>query len=293
MPATTPVPSTPAAVDTAHAAVVDSAQLIISPHYVTDFGHGVTTPLPSRDQWEEATVMEMPAGAAPTPVPPSPLRSPVVMGLMMLVAMAVVLSYRTGYKYLENFVRNMFSTRRRENLFDDHTVNETKILTALIGLSCVMQGFALMVGVSLAVPSLASGILRSPALSLGLGTAVVLVYYLLQLLVYHVLGYVFTDSISTRLWIDGFKATQSLLGLLLLPVIGVMLLKPELSTPMLLVAAGLYICARLVFICKGFRIFYGNLSSIVYFILYLCSLEIVPLVMLGAGTIYLCRNVLY
>ena len=292
MPATTPVPSTPAAVDTAHA-VVDSAQLIISPHYVTDFGHGVTTPLPSRDQWEEATVMEMPAGAAPTPVPPSPLRSPVVMGLMMLVAMAVVLSYRTGYKYLENFVRNMFSTRRRENLFDDHTVNETKILTALIGLSCVMQGFALMVGVSLAVPSLASGILRSPALSLGLGTAVVLVYYLLQLLVYHVLGYVFTDSISTRLWIDGFKATQSLLGLLLLPVIGVMLLKPELSTPMLLVAAGLYICARLVFICKGFRIFYGNLSSIVYFILYLCSLEIVPLVMLGAGTIYLCRNVLY
>ncbi|MBQ1798351.1 MAG: DUF4271 domain-containing protein [Muribaculaceae bacterium] len=292
MPATTPVPSTPAAVDTAHA-VVDSAQLIISPHYVTDFGHGVTTPLPSRDQWEEATVMEMPAGAAPTPVPPSPLRSPVVMGLMMLVAMAVVLSYRTGYKYLENFVRNMFSTRRRENLFDDHTVNETKILTALIGLSCVMQGFALMVGVSLAVPSLASGILRSPALSLGLGAAVVLVYYLLQLLVYHVLGYVFTDSISTRLWIDGFKATQSLLGLLLLPVIGVMLLKPELSTPMLLVAAGLYICARLVFICKGFRIFYGNLSSIVYFILYLCSLEIVPLAMLGAGTIYLCRNVLY
>ena len=292
MPATTPVPSTPAAVDTAHA-VVDSAQLIISPHYVTDFGHGVTTPLPSRDQWEEATVMEMPAGAAPTPVPPSPLRSPVVMGLMMLVAMAVVLSYRTGYKYLENFVRNMLSTRRRENLFDDHTVNETKILTALIGLSCVMQGFALMVGVSLAVPSLASGILRSPALSLGLGAAVVLVYYLLQLLVYHVLGYVFTDSISTRLWIDGFKATQSLLGLLLLPVIGVMLLKPELSTPMLLVAAGLYICARLVFICKGFRIFYGNLSSIVYFILYLCSLEIVPLVMLGAGTIYLCRNVLY
>lgn len=292
MPATTPVPSTPAAVDTAHA-VVDSAQLIISPHYVTDFGHGVTTPLPSRDQWEEVTVMEMPAGAAPTPVPPSPLRSPVVMGLMMLVAMAVVLSYRTGYKYLENFVRNMFSTRRRENLFDDHTVDETKILTALIGLSCVMQGFALMVGVSLAVPSLASGILRSPALSLGLGAAVVLVYYLLQLLVYHVLGYVFTDSISTRLWIDGFKATQSLLGLLLLPVIGVMLLKPELSTPMLLVAAGLYICARLVFICKGFRIFYGNLSSIVYFILYLCSLEIVPLVMLGAGTIYLCRNVLY
>ena len=113
------------------------------------------------------------------------------------------------------------------------------------------------------------------------------------MLVYHVLGYVFADSISTRLWIDGFKATQSLLGLLLLPVIGVMLLKPELSTPMLLVAAGLYICARLVFICKGFRIFYGNLSSIVYFILYLCSLEIVPLVMLGAGTIYLCRNVLY
>ncbi|MCH5320108.1 MAG: DUF4271 domain-containing protein, partial [Paramuribaculum sp.] len=38
----------------------------------------------------------------------------------------------------------------------------------------------------------------------------------------------------------------------------------------------LYVLARIMFIVKGFRIFYTNSASIVYFILYLCSLEIVP-----------------
>jgi len=60
---------------------------------------------------------------------------------------------------------------------------------------------------------------------------------------------------------------------------------------MLLVAAGLYICARLVFICKGFRIFYGNLSSIVYFLLYLCAVEMVPLALV-AGLTYWISGIL-
>ncbi|MDE5596138.1 MAG: DUF4271 domain-containing protein, partial [Muribaculaceae bacterium] len=32
------------------------------------------------------------------------------------------------------------------------------------------------------------------------------------------------------------------------------------------------------FIWKGFSIFYNNIFSLVYFILYLCALEIIPLI---------------
>ena len=39
----------------------------------------------------------------------------------------------------------------------------------------------------------------------------------------------------------------------------------------------LYIIARVIFICKGFIVFYDNFYSLLYFILYLCTLEIAPI----------------
>ena len=41
------------------------------------------------------------------------------------------------------------------------------------------------------------------------------VIYLCQHALYATLGYVFGDTVSRRLWLSGFKASQSLLGLLL------------------------------------------------------------------------------
>ena len=77
-----------------------------------------------------------------------------------------------------------------------------------------------------------------------------------------------------------------LLGILLIPVVGALLVWPSACKILLIFAIILYFCCRIAFICKGFRIFYSNLPSLVYFILYLCSVEIVPLVLLGAGTVY-------
>jgi hypothetical protein len=89
------------------------------------------------------------------------------------------------------------------------------------------------------------------------------------------------------LWIDGFKSTQAFLGLTLLPVLFLLMLYPTYGKLLLGVAAGLYLLARLIFIYKGFRIFYSNLSSIIYFILYLCAVEIVPLVVMTGVTYWI------
>ncbi|MBP3590263.1 MAG: DUF4271 domain-containing protein, partial [Muribaculaceae bacterium] len=43
----------------------------------------------------------------------------------------------------------------------------------------------------------------------------------------------------------------------------------------------IYVSARLIFIIKGFKIFYNGFISLIYFILYLCTLEIVPLICIG------------
>ncbi len=233
------------------------------------------------------TVMQVPAGGVVKPFVHSPLHDTPSMLLLLVGLLSVALSYHTGYKYIENFFHHMFSTRRRENLFEDHTVNETKILAALIANTCIIEGFLIYFAVQLLRPSMAASLQSNVFLHVGVYCVLALGFYAVQWLVYKVLGYTFSDKVGSKLWLDGFKATQAFLGLVLLPVLVLLMLYPAHGKLLLTTAIALYSVARLIFIYKGFRIFYGNLSSIVYFILYLCAVEIVPLVILTSVTFWI------
>ena len=233
-------------------------------------------------------VMEVPATSEAQPFARSPLHDTPSMGLLLMGLLAVALCYHTGYKYIENFFHYMFSTRRRENLFEDHTVNETSILAALIANTCIIEGFIVYFAVQLLWPAFAPSLQNHVFTHIAAFSGIAVGFYLVQWLVYKVIGYTFSDQTGSRLWIDGFKSSQSLLGLLLLPVLILLMLYPTHGKMLLGIAAALYFSARLIFIYKGFRIFYGNLSSILYFLLYICAVEIVPLVILTSVTHWIC-----
>ncbi len=264
----------------------DTAVGTYSPQYVEGFP---TTQAgdSALGQIDTLAVMEIPDGAEAQPFTRSPLHDTPSMALLLAGMLAVALSYHKGYKYIENFFHYMFSTRRRENLFEDHTVNETGILTALIGNTCIVEGFLIFAAVRMLCPSLAPALQANVFPHIAIYCGIAVMFYVGQWLVYKVLGYTFSDKQGTKLWIDGFKATQAFLGLLLLPVLILLMLYPNHGRLLLSIAVSLYLIARLIFIYKGFRIFYGNLSSILYFLLYLCAVEIVPLAILASVTYWI------
>lgn len=103
--------------------------------------------------------------------------------------------------------------------------------------------------------------------------------YLLQWAGYATVAYAFAPHPATdgRSWLRAYGATQSMLGLaLLLPAMGA-LFYPSAALALICCGAALYAGARILFIIKGFRIFYVNPLSLFYFFLYLCALEILPL----------------
>lgn len=103
--------------------------------------------------------------------------------------------------------------------------------------------------------------------------------YMVQWIGYRTVAYAFAPNPATdsRSWLRAFSTTQSILGLgLLLPAMGA-LFYPAAATAMICGGAALYISARILFIIKGFRIFYVNPFSLFYFFLYLCTMEILPL----------------
>ena len=288
--------STAATADTATVAA-DSARLgsdttaaapPFTAHYLGGFPDSTGTDTTVTPMYSLPTVVQPTDGAARS-YNNSPLHDTGSMALLLAAMFFIAIAYHSGYKYLENFAHNIFSVKRRENLFDDHTVNDTAIMTALVANTCIMEGLLLFYGITAYVPHLAPLMHSRVWLYVLVLSGAAAVFYVAQLLGYHLLGYVFGDRTSTRLWVSGFNATQSLLGLALLPAVVVTMVWPGAMLTTLTVAMALYVAARIVFISKGFRIFFNDFRASLYFILYLCSVEIVPPIVMLSGTIIMCE----
>ena len=262
----------------------------VAPYYAPQYLDGFPSAAPGDSALgsiDGLPVMEIPAGGDAKHFAHSPLHDTPSMALLLAGLLAVALCYHKGYKYIENFFHYMFSTRRRENMFEDHTVNETSIQAALVANTCIVEGFIIYLAVQLMWPVFALSLQQGVFLHVAAYSGLALAFYVAQRVVFKLLGYTFLDAVGSKLWIDGFKASQSFLGLTLLPVLVLLMLYPAHGKLLLTVAASLYLVARLIFIYKGFRIFYGNLSSILYFLLYLCAVEIVPLVLVTGLTYWI------
>ena len=285
MPTTIHQASTPPA-ETQNPVPHDSVDAYYAPQYLDGFPS--TAPGDSvLGDINTLPVMELPETGTAQPFARSPLHDTPSMALLLAGLLAVTLLYHTGYKYIENFFHYMFSTRRRDNLFEDHTFHETSILTALVANTCIVEGFLIYFAVQSLCPDLAPRLQSNVFLHIITYCGLALGFFVAQWVVYKVIGYTFSDKVGSKLWLDGFKSTQSFLGLLLLPVLVVLMLYPSHSKLLLSIAVILYLISRLIFIYKGFRIFYSNLSSILYFILYLCAVEIVPLVIMTVVTYWI------
>lgn len=203
-------------------------------------------------------------------------------GVMIIVIscfLLLSLNFRHYSTFLKTFVRDLWDTRRRLHDNAGTTVSETRIMLSMIALMCVTEGVLIFSAMN------ASGAMPLPVLPgllcciAGAGA-----YYVFDVTVYSVVGYAFTDNEGRSQWLKGFNASQSLLALTLtLPAL-IALFNPDSSLTMCHIGIVLYIIARVIFIAKGFRVFYDNFYSLIYFILYLCTLEIAPLFLMAKIT---------
>lgn len=238
---------------------------------------------------ENARVMTVPQDtAAATPRHISPLYDNGSMLLVLAVIFVTTVSYRKGYKYVADFFHNISSVRERQNLFEDHTVKETQIMTALTANTCISGAILLYIAYGFLYHPV------EPAATPVFGfvaalSAFAALYHIAMLGLCWLLGFIFSDKLSTGLWLDGVKASASMLGVMLAPITFAILIFPAFVKTGLIMAIILYFLARIIVIYKAFRIFFNNLQSLLYFILYLCSVEIVPVVLSFAGAMNLCR----
>ena len=105
---------------------------------------------------------------------------------------------------------------------------------------------------------------------------------------YAVVGNLFSDGSKASMWVKGYLSTQGLQTLLLFPVALVAICVPGIVGSMLVAGAIVFFFAKFLFIYKGFCIFFTQVASWVLFLYYLCSLEIVPVILTYVSARFLC-----
>lgn len=214
-------------------------------------------------------------GLEPVPRPGHAGHDQAVVAVIIVLLLALAISFNPIKRIFRGLTKKLLSVRMRES-FDQTTASEQRVVILLIFQTIIYSAVIANAALALAYP----GHYISDAATTGLLAALFTIYYIYQIVVYNLVGYTFTSPEYKTLWIEGFTSSQTLVGFtLIIPGLTV-LFYPDLTTEAVFLSAFLYLFARVIFICKGFRIFYTNSASLVYFILYLCSLEIVPVIIL-------------
>jgi hypothetical protein len=216
----------------------------------------------------------------PTPRPNLLGDNSVVLTLMMALFVALSLVMRRSARYFHFALHDMLTVRTRENAFDERTINEDAIVVALNIAVAISGAILLYASLGDTINDTNTTFLQL----LGLSATFIAAQYA----AYALIGYVFTTRNLASQLVAGFSSIQSYLGIGLMLPAAAALFYPA-ATPLLVASAiVMYVIGRICFICKGFRIFYDNIFSLLYFILYLCSAEIIPFLLVYRKAAELC-----
>jgi hypothetical protein len=109
----------------------------------------------------------------------------------------------------------------------------------------------------------------------------IMFFFLLKLLAYKILGFVSETLPDTNEFLFNMKNHNKVLGILLLPLVSFAAWSPAWN-PKFFLIAGLILIALfyLIYLVRGMKILLKKHYSIFYLFLYLCTLEILPLLLL-------------
>lgn len=207
-----------------------------------------------------------------------------IPAIIALMTVLITYNFRHLKRLMSIYWEEATKIRRgRANVFDERPASDTPVRILLILQSIVCC--ALLLAGGLHRWDAGAAAMAIPALIAQCGVAVG-AYYLLDYVAYNTVGYTFTDNQGRREWVRGFCALQALLGIALTIPAALAVFYPAAVQWSVLFGIFAWLAAKILFIIKGFRIFYDNFSGILYFILYLCTLEIIPLIWVYKISVY-------
>lgn len=208
-----------------------------------------------------------------------------VTALLFLCFFLVYYSINHRRKYLYQHLKNFFIHKERGNLFDDATGSDFRFILSLCGVTCVLCGVC-MYDYSLdTVP----GLLKHTSSYLLLAGYIVIAVLsiLCKGLSYSFANWIFFDKERNAAWREAYFDLFVGTGFLFFPLVLLIVyfnLEPAISQTVILLVV---IFTKILLFYKCIRNFFSHLHGFLHLILYFCTLEIIPDLLLWKGVEYI------
>jgi hypothetical protein len=206
--------------------------------------------------------------------------SSITLFIICALALLAIINYNFGKNLMEAF-RSFFDYRQSLRMFEERRESDRQ--GAL--LSNVL--FSLIVGifVSIVLPFFGFDILwDNPVLSILFFSAATGLLYILKAWVWKVLGVIFMAQAFSNIYIYNMYLYNRNIGLMIFPMVAISPYVSENITTYLIYSIFIVFAFSYLFkLRRIFQIIHDQNVSFLYFILYLCTLEIIPLLILIKG----------
>ena len=206
--------------------------------------------------------------------------SSVTLFIICGLALLSVIKYRFG-KNLLKVLQSFFNYRQALRMFEERRESDSQATI----LSNVLFAWITGIFVSIALPFFgASPLWGNYTLSVLFLSAATGLLYLLKGLINNMLGVVFMTHDFSRMYIYNMFLYNRNTGMMIFPLVAVLpyvawVIKPYVVYSVIIV----YVFSFLIRQWRTFQIIHGLNVSVFYFILYLCTLEILPLLLFVKG----------
>jgi hypothetical protein len=211
----------------------------------------------------------------------------ILFSVLFVSFILFALVFHRSYHLFMKMIRDVFYVRERLSLFEDIDGNETVFRSFMIFQSLTLCSiFFFIISHTYGYLDEYQDI-RRYLLVIGTIFSVFFLFYLFKQILYKLTGAIFVSPEAYKIWQIGYTASVSFWGVLLyFPVLCLAFIEVHIRIPFFMFIFS-YLFWRLVIIHKMIYIFKIKGIGFIYIILYLCAQEILPLVFLYKGIIYL------
>jgi len=200
--------------------------------------------------------------------------TPVTLFIICVLIFLTIIRYQFGRSLLDTF-RSAFNFRQSMRLFEERRETDRQAATLSNILSTVIAG----IFISLTLPFWGANLLwGSYSLSILIFSFATGMLYFLKARLWMVLGVVFNVQAFSKLYIYNMFLYNRNTGLIALPFVAILpYISEEITSFLVYSVISVFLIFYLLRLWRIFRIILDYNVSLFYFILYLCTLEILPL----------------
>ena len=220
------------------------------------------------------SIIPIPTGFIGIPHPSLPQTEGWVFGVLLFFFLLITYSISQYASLMTDSMKSFFQVKQRSSIFSKATINDLRFRFFIIVSSIGVVSFYLYLFLN-------QNYIEFSFLKFGSFFSITALFFLLKSFSFDLLGYIFLDYAKLKMAKESYFNILSYTGIVLFPLLILRIyILSELIQIIDIISLIVIVIAFVLIVIKLFQIFFHKIVVSFYIMLYLCTLEFLPLVAL-------------